>query len=270
MKKSIFLSLAAALLFGSAAFAQRLPDDASAAPATPTFTAVLYGANENPAADPKAVGFAEVTIDPVANTVSFWLEAPDLDNINASHIHRGAAGVNGPVVIPFNLPFPNGFSAGTTTTGVTPALVSEILANPSNFYVNIHDNQFPGGAIRGQMMPAPGTSVGSCTADRTTLCLNQGRFKVQVAFQTATANGVGIAVPQTGDTGSFWFFSANNVELMIKLVDGRPVNGKFWFFAGALSDVAYTITVTDLVGGTTKTYTASQGNQAALNDTSAF
>jgi hypothetical protein len=269
MKKSIFFSLAAVLLFGSAAWAQRLPDDASAAPATPTYTAVLYGSNENPAADPKAVGFAEVTLDPVANTVTFWLEAPDLDNVNASHIHRGAAGVNGPVVIPFNQPFPNGFSMGTTT-GVAPSLIAEIMANPANFYVNIHNNQFPGGAVRGQMTTAPGTAVGPCTPNQTTLCLNQGRFKVQVAFQTATATGVGIAVPQTGDTGSFWFFSANNVELMVKLVDGRPVNGKFWFFSGALSDVAYTITVTDLVGGTTKTYTASQGQQAALNDTSAF
>jgi hypothetical protein len=46
-------------------------------------------------------------------------------------------------------------------------------------------------------------------------------------------------VKLTDDTGYFWFFDSANIELMTKVVDGRGLNGKFWFFYGALSDVQY-------------------------------
>ena len=74
----------------------------------------------------------------------------------------------------------------------------------------------------------------------------------------------------TTDTGYFWFFSSNNVEIVIKAVDGRPVNGFFWVFYGALSDVEYTITVTDTVTGLVKPYSNMQGHLASVADTSAF
>lgn len=265
MKKTISLAVVLTGLLVSASVAQ--PSEQGEA-AIFKYTATLLGANEVPVADPTSVGFAEVIVDTTANTVSWAILAPDLANVSASHIHRGATTIAGGVVIPFNQPFTSGLSSGTTS--VAPALISELVGNPANFYVNVHNTTYPGGAIRGPLMPAPLVSVGSCTADANTLCLNQGRFKVQVAFQTSTATGAGTAIPLSGDTGSFWFFSSNNLELMIKVVDGRAVNGKFWFFAGALSDVAYTITVTDLTTGTVKTYVATQGHQAALNDTSAF
>jgi hypothetical protein len=266
MKKTISLALVLTGLFVSASVAQ--PSEQGEA-ALFKYTATLLGANEAPTrADPTAVGFAEVTVDTSSSTVSWAILAPDLANVIASHIHRGGTTIAGPIVIPFNQPFPNGFSMGSAS--VAPDLIAELIANPANFYVNVHNTQFPGGAIRGPLMPAPLVAVGSCTSDATTLCLNQGRFKVQVAFQNGTAAGPGNAVPMTGDTGTFWFFTSNNLELMVKVVDGRAVNGKFWVFAGALSDVAYTISVTDLSTGTVKTYVATQGQQAALNDTSAF
>ena len=83
-------------------------------------------------------------------------------------------------------------------------------------------------------------------------------------------NGSAQAVPLTSDTGYFWFFSANNVELVIKAVDGRSFNGFFWVFYGALSDVHYTITVTDSLTGTVKTYANPQGQLASVADVSAF
>lgn len=248
--------------------------DANASNAgTFTYYAVLLGANEltdkSPTGDATAVGFARVIVDSTANTVTFMLVDPDLQNIVASHIHESPAGVFGNVVIPFNLPFTGGVSSGTVPGDA--AVIAKLIANPSGFYVNVHNTPFPAGATRGQLVPAPGTAIGSCLPDQTTLCLNQGRFKVQVSFQTSTIPaGVGKALPLTGDTGSFWFFTPGNIEMTIKVVDGRVVNGKFWFFAGALSDVAYTITVTDLTTGAVKTYSATRGIQTALNDTSAF
>ncbi|MDQ6892462.1 MAG: CHRD domain-containing protein [Acidobacteriota bacterium] len=266
MKKTIFLSVVLTGLLVSGSVAK--PSEQGEA-AILKYTATLLGSGEFPAAgDSTAVGFAVVTVDTSANTVSWVILSPDLTNVSASHIHEAPPGASSSPVIPFNQPFTNGVSTGTAT--VSAAIIGRLVGNPAGFYVNVHNTAFPGGAIRGQLTPAPLVTIGTCNSDGTTLCLNQGRFKVQVAFQTSTANGVGNAIPLTGDTGSFWFFSPGNLELMIKVVDGRAVNGKFWFFAGALSDVAYTITVTDLTTGTVKTYVATQGRQAALNDTSAF
>jgi len=111
-----------------------------------------------------------------------------------------------------------------------------------------------------------------CTPDSTTLCLNGGRFQVRVEWSVPPqgTSGAGMATAITGDTGHFWFFSSNNIELIVKLVDGRAVNNKFWFFSGALTNVAYTITITDTQTGAVKTYTNPFGTQVSLADTSAF
>jgi hypothetical protein len=103
------------------------------------------------------------------------------------------------------------------------------------------------------------------------LCLG-GRFRVEIQF-TDPRNGQassGTPVPITGDTGAFWFFDPSNLELVIKVLDGRAVNGHFWVFYGALSDVAYTITVTDTVTGSSRTYHNTQGHLASRSDVTAF
>ncbi len=111
-----------------------------------------------------------------------------------------------------------------------------------------------------------------CAADATTLCLSSGRFKVQVAWRAVHlgTSGTGQAVPLTSDTGYFWFFGSSNVELIIKVVDGTPVNGKFWVFYGALSNVQYTIQVTDMVTGMVRNYSNPSDTLASVADTSAF
>src|SRR5262249_59815985 len=83
-------------------------------------------------------------------------------------------------------------------------------------------------------------------------------------------NGKGQSVPLTGDTGAFWFFSANNLELVVKVVDGRAFNNFFWVFYGALSNVEYTLTVTDTATGAVRSYSNPQGTLASVSDTSAF
>ena len=83
-------------------------------------------------------------------------------------------------------------------------------------------------------------------------------------------SGPGQTVLLTSDTGAFWFFSSANIELVVKVVDGRLVNGKFWVFYGALSDVEYTVTVTDTLTGAVKTYPNPQGRIASMADVNAF
>jgi len=104
------------------------------------------------------------------------------------------------------------------------------------------------------------------------LTLNEGRFKVEVQWKepgTGTAHS-GIPVNLTNDCGYFWFFSADNLELLVKILDGRGVNGHFWVFYGALTDVEYDLIVTDATTGQVKTYHSPQGVQAGRNDVTAF
>ncbi|MDQ2869916.1 MAG: PKD domain-containing protein [Acidobacteriota bacterium] len=140
-----------------------------------------------------------------------------------------------------------------------------------------------GGIVNGQLVVngdgtrTIGTSVASiplsilaCASDGKTLCLNGGRFKVKVDWKSDTGEGIGTPVPVTADTGEFWFLSANNIELMLKVVDGTSFNGHFWVFYGALSDLEYTITVTDTTTGTVKTYHNPLHTTASVADVNAF
>lgn len=119
----------------------------------------------------------------------------------------------------------------------------------------------------------PGGSPQPCVSNATTLCLNAGRFRVTASWQTTTASGVGNAVPITSDTGYFWFFSSNNVEAIIKVLNACSFAAapRYWVFAAGLTNVNVTITVTDTQTGAVKFYqnplnTAFQ----PIQDTAAF
>ena len=110
-----------------------------------------------------------------------------------------------------------------------------------------------------------------CVASATSLCLSGGRFEVKVAwtdFQGKTGDGQ--AINLTADTGYFWFFNSSNIELVVKVLDARGINQKFWVFFGALSNVEYTLTVTDSQTGAVKTYFNPSGQFASVGDTGAF
>ncbi len=62
----------------------------------------------------------------------------------------------------------------------------------------------------------------------------------------------------------------NNPEVFVKLLDGTAINGEYWFFYGGLTDLEYTLTVTDDTTGATKTYTKPAGSECGGSDTAAF
>ena len=110
-----------------------------------------------------------------------------------------------------------------------------------------------------------------CEEGPRTLCLNDGRFRVQAFWKNFEGEeGTAQAVPLTGDTGYFWFFNEENVELVIKILDGTGINGHFWTFYGALSNAEYTLLVTDTETGTTRAYTNPAGNFASVGDVQSF
>jgi hypothetical protein len=116
-------------------------------------------------------------------------------------------------------------------------------------------------------------SVTGCngSAPTGTLTLLGTRFQVTAAFTANGNSGQATAVDLTGDTGYFWFFSPNAVELVVKMIDARALDNKFWVFAGGLTNVDVVITVRDTVTGVTKTYHNPQGTAfAPIQDTSAF
>ena len=120
---------------------------AGATTTTTQLTADLNGANEVPPADPNGTGEAHVFgAAGHPDKLCFVLFVDQIGTPTAAHIHRGPAGVVGPVKVPFRTPA-DGDSAGCVNT----PLAARILANPQNWYVNVHNARFPSGAIRGQL-----------------------------------------------------------------------------------------------------------------------
>ena len=110
-----------------------------------------------------------------------------------------------------------------------------------------------------------------CVPGEGRLCVGDGRFQLLAAYATpGSGSGAGQGVSVTRDTGYFWFFGPENVELMVKVLDGRAINGKFWVFYGSLSNVAWTLKVTDLVTGAGKTYQNPANQLASRGDTAAL
>jgi glucose/arabinose dehydrogenase len=112
-----------------------------------------------------------------------------------------------------------------------------------------------------------------CVASATTLCLNGGRFRVDVAWLNFQGNsGFGQAVPLSGDAGYFWFFDPDNPEIFVKVLDACvPPFNHYWVFAAGLTDVETTLTVIDTATGDLKRYDKPLGEGfAPIRDTTAF
>lgn len=119
----------------------------------------------------------------------------------------------------------------------------------------------------------PQASGGLCAPGPTTLCLLGGRFRAEVTWQDFSGGqGPGRVVAGASDgSGLFWFFSPENWELMVKVLDGCAANGRIWVFSAATTTVAYELTVTDTSTGDAVRYANQAGEPApATTDTGAF
>lgn len=112
-----------------------------------------------------------------------------------------------------------------------------------------------------------------CVVDDTTLCLNQGRFRVRATWRNfENQTGAGRRVPQgSNDSGMLWFFQQDNWEMLVKVIDACTLDGHFWVFAAATTNVEYTLEVFDSETGALKRYTNPLGKASpAITDTLAF
>lgn len=171
MRKSLVISAAAVAASAAVGVGVALgPTSASAGHTNPVIQAHLDGRQEvGPGGSQRLVGDANgrgnayvFGVDGDPATLCYVLEVSKVAEVELApggprmaHIHRGGAGTNGPVEV--NLAWPQGGQAADCLTegeagkGLDPGEVQRILSNPSDFYVNVHNGEFPGGAVRGQL-----------------------------------------------------------------------------------------------------------------------
>jgi hypothetical protein len=125
-------------------------------------------------------------------------------------------------------------------------------------------------------------SATACVASPTTLCISDqpgdNRFQLQMSWATSqnggesgTANAIPLSTLGVAEGGLFWFSSANNPEMLVKVLNGCSVNSEHWVFASAGTNVGFTLTVTDTSNGLVKTYPNADRHAAApIQDTGAF
>ncbi len=127
-------------------------------------------------------------------------------------------------------------------------------------------------AITGARSIARGATA-TCTDTATAMCLNNERFRVEVEwedFQDNTGSGMVVEFG-SNDSGLFWFFDADNWEMLVKVLNGCAITNHYWVFSAATTNVEYTLRVTDTQTGVSKSYFNPLGTSAAaITDTGAL
>jgi len=114
-----------------------------------TFTTTLLGENEVPGpGDPDGQGFAVFTLIRDEGLICYGLTAIGIEPATAAHIHEAPPDEAGPIVVPLEPPTTGG-SGGCTEAD--PELIQAIIDNPSDYYANVHNEDYPAGALRGQL-----------------------------------------------------------------------------------------------------------------------
>lgn len=114
----------------------------------------------------------------------------------------------------------------------------------------------------------------ACVQDADTLCVNSNRFKVEMLWRqngAPNSSPANRAAPGTAFSGLFFFTSADNWEVLIKVINACALNNRYWVFYAATTNVEFTITVTDTQSGQVRQYFNALNNAAApVQDTGAF
>ena len=143
-KPTALLALIAALMMIAA-----IPASAGGRP----LTADLNGPNEVTPGDPDGTGTMHLTLNQGQGEICFDLDVDDISAPTRAHIHSAPAGSNGPIVVFFfdvviADPIPVAFDGCVEADA---DLIKDIRQNPENYYINVHNDEFPAGAIRGQL-----------------------------------------------------------------------------------------------------------------------
>lgn len=150
MRKPILFIMIIILALVVGNFAQPPKDQAQEKPPDSiSLMAALTGAAEVPGpGDTDGGGTAKITLNQGKGEVCYELTVTNVAAPSAAHIHAGIAGQSGAVKVPLDAPA-NGSAKGCVN--VDKDLLKDIMQNPANYYVNVHNAEFPQGAVRGQL-----------------------------------------------------------------------------------------------------------------------
>jgi hypothetical protein len=111
----------------------------------------MTGAQEAPGpGDPDGSGVATLAVNPGQQEVCVQISVSNIAlPATGAHIHEAPVGEPGPVVVTLPPPDGTGFSSGCVTAD--REILAEIKKNPGEYYVNVHNADYPGGAVRGQL-----------------------------------------------------------------------------------------------------------------------
>lgn len=113
----------------------------------------LTGAAERPdPGDPDGAGIAEITFDRASKIICVDLTVTDITDVTGAHIHEGGAAVAGPIVVDFGAPDAHGSSCALVAQRAT---FNNIFRAPAKYYLNVHTDEYPAGAVRGQLTRPP-------------------------------------------------------------------------------------------------------------------
>jgi hypothetical protein len=142
-------ALAAAVCVLAVAVAVSAQRGSSAASAKDSLFAALAGKNERPKADKDGRGSFAANFE--GGQLCYGYVVRNIADPAAAHIHKGSAGKNGDVVITLDTPSSGDPGTVSDCVNVSSTLRKQILRRPATFYVNVHNADFPGGAVRGQL-----------------------------------------------------------------------------------------------------------------------
>jgi hypothetical protein len=238
--------------------------------AKPAYDAYAAFIRAHPGAPPDAAA--------TGHTVPSAMEAGQTVTVELTFLNRGGTVWTGAGLYELTS---GGFLAGTPPV---PLGLDESIepGESKTFAVELTAPAAPGSYSGSWRMARAGTTFGEAleatievaaapppSARRLRLLGN--RFRVEVSWRDhAGRAGFGRAIPSSDGSGFFWFFAPANVELVVKVLDGRPVNDHFWVFWGALTDVEYWLEVTDTTTGAVRRYHNPSGSAEGGADTAAF
>lgn len=191
----------------------------------------------------------EIVVDPFAPQTIFALARTSLFAAQTRVLHSTDGGVNWKA----------------RETGLSGQWLSDLVIDP------VTPNRLYVSAKMTGLFTYDFQEPSDCSASSTALCLEDGRFQVQALWRDFAGNsGVGKTVSIADDTGAFWFFDPANLELFVKEIDGQDTNGAFWTFYGALTNVEFSLLVTDTVTGAKHGYFNPLTTFASVGDIESF
>lgn len=215
----------------------------------------IEGEQQAPAVVSGSVGFCDIALSADSSRLDITCQH-DLPDAVAAHIHLGEPGENGDVL----------FDLGDATSPIEASWnlgphVGSLLAG--GLYVNVHTTTNPPGELRGQ--------IDGCFAGPRGLCLSD-RFQVNATWEDFDGNeGPATAAALASDSGTFYFFGPENVELLVKVIDGCDFNDRHWVFASGLTNLGVELSVEDTWTGEIVTYSNTAGDDfAPILDNQAF